>query len=262
MSATDLVFPSDSEYLELHEVAWEAYLFSWRANNAFFEVLQRQYAMAVDRLGNPSRQRRHVANPEERLAQHLVTFYWQDILELEVQGSLLDRFFAKASDRIRGKAFEYVGRSLDNTKVEIEPSIIERLVRPWTWRIAAGAESVSGEELASFGWWFVSDRFNRGWALDRLNEAVSLGARVEPEHVIVEKLRAFVDRWPLQTLRCLGGLVDADREGWRISAWRDDARAILQTALRNSDLAVHDAAVALINRLAARGNLDFKDLLE
>lgn len=258
------IFPAAPERAELRDAAWETYVVFCAPYDNVFPVLEGQYAKAIERIGSLSQDRRHLADPEEQLAEHLMVFYWRGRLTLEEPGSSLGRFYEKAPDRLRAKAVRFVGRSLRETKGEVPPEIIERLTRLWGRRIAEAraTPTESVEEIANFGWWFVSGKLDETWTTQQLEEALGLAKKAEPDHLVAERLAELASRRPGQAVRCLEGLVEADREGWGILAWEGQARTILATAIRSNDTDARDAAVALIHRLGARGRLGFRDLLE
>jgi hypothetical protein len=190
-------------------------------------------------------------------------FYGRGKLALEPPTGLLDWFFGKAPGRVRRRAIEFIGRSLRDNKGDIPPAVIGRFTALWERRIqlarATPAEFV--EELANFGWWFVSGKLDEAWAIQQLGEVLRLAKKAEPDHLIAETLAGMAARRPLEALRCLEGLVEADREGWGILGWENQARIILAAAMGSGDVEAREAATALIHRLGARGRLGFRDLL-
>lgn len=258
------IFPEDDP--ERWDVAWETYVVFCAPYDNVFEVLEGEYAKAVERLGTDAPGgRRHLADPEERLAEHLMLMYGRGKLALEPPTDLLGRFFEKAPGRVRGRAIEFIGRSLHDNKGDIPPAIIQRFEALWERRMerarAAPADSV--EELANFGWWVVSGKFDEAWALRQLEEALRLSRKADSSMMmmIAEALAGIAARRPREAVRCLEGLVEADREGWGILGSEAQARTILAAAMVSGDAEARETATALIHRLGARGRLGFRDLL-
>lgn len=158
-----------------------------------------------------------------------------------------------------------MGRSLCNTKDEVEPEFIDRLKALWTHRLdaARAAPSLSDftEELANFGWWFASGKFDDDWALEQLRAGSDLVKKAEPDHLVAEKLAEIAPRKPLEVVQCLVSVVEGDREGCGIFGWIQEARTILETAIRSESLEAQETATNLVHRLGARGYLEFWDLL-
>jgi hypothetical protein len=168
------IFPPEQP--ELRDVAWETYTVFCPPYDNVFEVLESEYAAAVGRLGRPVGGDRRVADPEECLAEHLMLLYGRGKLGADPLRGLVERFFEEAPGRIRGRAIQFIGRSLRENKTKIPVAVIRRFVARWEHRIAqarfSSAESI--EELSDFGWWFVSQKFDEAWAMERLEEALRL----------------------------------------------------------------------------------------
>lgn len=201
-----------------------------------------------------------------RLVQHLMVFYWNGKLSLEDETGLLARFYEKATDALRGEALEFLGRSLGRPDEPLPEEISVRLKKLWEKRLAtitaSGTPTNHTVELAAFGWWFVSQKFDDTWAMSQLLAALFLVLKTEPDYHVVQRLAALAGTFPLEAVQCLTLMVQGDKEVWDIESWRDDSRKILAIALAGGDSAARQAAIDLVNRLAARGMPDYKDLLQ
>ena len=188
-------------------------------------------------------------------------FYWRGKLSLE--GPLLMAFWEKAPDGLRGHAIEFVGQALKQTEGDISAEILDRLKQLWELRlvIAKKAQQPSDfeKEMAAFGWWFVSDKFDVGWAIAQLSESLQLVHQTDPEHVVLEHLARTVETHPVESAQCLRIIAEGDRKGWALYAGRDHVRRILEVALRNPT--AREEAERIIHYLGSRGFLEFRDLL-
>jgi len=79
--------------------------------------------------------------------------------------------------------------------------------------------------------------------------------------MIAETLAEVAVRRPREAVECLAALVEADREGWGILGWDEQARAILAAAMGSGDVAAREVGTALIHRLGTLGRLGFRELL-
>jgi hypothetical protein len=257
------IFPPERP--DLRAVAWETYMVFCPPYDNVLEVLESEYAAAVERLGAERHDRRHLADPEERLAEHLMLFYGRGKLGADPSAGLIGRFFEGAPRRVRGRAIQFIGESLRDEKRAIPAVVTERFVALWEGRIARARSTPEDfvDELANFGWWFVSRKFDESWSLERLEEALRLAKKIESYHmnVVSEALADVAARRPLQAVRCLEGLIDGDVEGWGLLSSQDPVRAILAAAMASGDVDAREAATALIHRLGARGHLGFRELL-
>jgi hypothetical protein len=231
--------------------------------NDVFDLLREEYLYQIGQIGRHSYTGSHLGNPDDRLAAHLVTMYWRGRLPLD--DVLLESFFAKAPDRVRAHAIEFVGRSLRNDTGDVAEEILVRLRAFWASRLAAARAPVAGgpfvEELSRFGWWFASGKFADGWAIDQLIEALKIAQKAEPDHLMVERLTELSSSMPRKVVECLAMLVAGDKEGWNILGWRQSAHKILECAIHSGDHNAAAAAAALIHKLGARGYFEFRSLL-
>lgn len=266
------IFPHDESLRDLLNAAWETYIIFCEPYSNVFDVLYDEYKHAIGRLGTGGAQRRHLANPEERLAEHLMLLYWRGKLVLDEPDGLLTQFYAKALDALCGHALSTGGRHLYKTKGAIPSESLARLIALWKQRLnvaqADASPSSHAAELAAFGWWFASAKFDDTWALDQLTQVLNLRpSEIVPrmrgvDHLVAERLAKLVENNPRQVVRCLRLMVEGDVEGWRIRSWREHVRTILDTARQNPDMETRQAAEDLVHRLGARGHFDFRDLLQ
>lgn len=256
------IFPQDRESEAFFEAAWNTYIAFCRPYDNVFEILQPQYDYAVDRSGIRRDDTRWLENPDENLAEHLMVFYGRGKLSLD--DSLFARFWQKAPDAVRAHALTFVGRSLKQTQGNIPAEVLERLKQLWEWRFTAAKEAPQPsdfeKEIAAFGWWFVSEKFDVAWSLAQLYAALQLVRKTEPAHMVLEHLSKTANTEPLLSVNCLRLIGEGDREGWGLYASRNHVRITLQQGLQ--DARSKQEAEKVIHYLGSRGFLDFKDLLK
>jgi hypothetical protein len=257
------IFPvSESEHA-FRDAAWETYISFCAPYNYVFEILGEEYNFAVEHLGEHKDEKRGLAEPDKRLAAHLMTFYWRGKIDLDNPNGHLNKFWLKGSDKLKGYALSFVGQALRQTRDTIPSEIVSRLKRLWENRLAAAkcapAPDSHNDELAAFGWWFVSEKFDDQWAIAHLMEALKIAGKTDPDHLVVERLAALAHGRSLETVQCLEAIVKGDRAGWAIYSWREEARTILAVALQDSK--TRAAAENIIDYLGSRGYFEFRDLL-
>ena len=259
------IFPQDETSSDLRIAAWESYITFCPLYNNVFEVMHEEYSYAVERIDATESEKRTLRDPDHYLAQHLMTLYWRGKLSIEQPNSLLARFFELAPDELRCDSLEFIGRSLRNTNEEIEPQILNQLQLLWEQRLDTARTATSpishASELAAFGWWFVSGKFDDSWAIAQLKEVLELVGKVELERLVVKRLATLADAIPATAVEFLRLLLEGDNGTWRIYGWRNEARTILTTALQGSNDQTRQIAIALINRLGEQGYLEFRELL-
>jgi len=259
------IFPAGESDSALHDAAWNAYIVFCDPYDSALEVLRRQYSNAVERVGMTETRGGWLPDPAERLAEHLMTFYWRGKLNMGDPDQILTRFWARASDHLRAHAVEFVGRSLQNTEGSVPSEILARLQALWRGRVeVARGAAATGDykgEMAAFGWWFTSGKFEDVWAIRQLSESLEIAGATEPITEVTKQLAALAEAMPGQAVQCLKALVRSDREGWGVYYWREDARRILAAGLASPDQSIARAAEDLVNELGDRGHLEFGELL-
>lgn len=257
------IFPRDPSLRHLLDAAWETYLTFCKPYNNVFEILQEEYRLAIDRIGQPSKNR-PIADPEERLAEHLAIQYLRGQIRLDDPDNLLSYFYQKTTDKLRAHIIEFIGRDLYHQKETFEPEILERSKILWVKRFntfKTSALSSNKAEFIPFGWWFASGKFDDTWAMRQLIEVLEITGWAELDHLVIEHLASLAGNMPRQVLECLQMMIDGDKEGWHVIGWRTNVRAILSTIIQGSDLEAQQAAIDLVHRLGARRHLEFRDLL-
>jgi hypothetical protein len=259
------IFPQDEMLYDLRRAAWETYITSCPVYDNVFNVLHEEYNYAIEQINAASTEKQQLAKPDERLAQHLMTLYWRGKLNLDNLEGLLTRFYAKAPDALRGYALEFVGRSLRNTKEAIEPQILNQLQLLWEHRLEAARTAAPAAshttELAAFGWWFASGKFDDSWAIEQLKKALELVGQVEPDDLVVDRLAVLAEVMPDSAVECLKLVIEKGKRLGRIYFWRNQVKTILAKAIQGSNHQTRQSATALINRLGELGNRDFRELL-
>jgi hypothetical protein len=259
------IFPHDEALSDLRSAAWESYIRYCSVYDNVFDLLQEEYNYAVERSNTACSKKQQLTELEEGLAEHLMTFYWRGKLRLDEPRGLLTLFYTEVPDVFRGYALEFVGRSLRNTEDAIEPQILNRLQLLWERRLEAARAATLPtsyiNELAAFGWWFASAKFDDSWAIAQLKEVLQLIGQVEPDFLIFERLAALADKMPESTVECLKLIIEKDKNGLGIYGSDDEVKTILATAIQGSSDTARQTAIELINRLGQCGNWEFRELL-
>ncbi|MHB1296003.1 MAG: hypothetical protein ACYC4R_13520 [Anaerolineae bacterium] len=257
------IFPTESALLPLRDAAWSAYVVYWSAHPDAVGLLQGEYLAAIDRIGYVAADRRCFADPDEHLAQHIMSLYCQGILSLDAQSGLLGRFYAKAPDSLCAHASNAIGRGMHGDTDPLPPEVADRLVALWHHRLCIALSdnpASHAAELSEFGWWFSSAKFDTAWSVAQLKQVLQVTTNIQLDNLVVAQLAVHCAEFPLDCVECLSLLTEGE-PSWRFYGWEDYPRKILATALGSSSVEARQAATELINRLGARGNLQFRDLL-
>ncbi len=258
----DLVFPKDPALQKYFDAAWEAYITFVPAYDNLFKIVKDQYQRAIVELGKHTDGKHHPDTPEQSLAHHLTAYYWRGHIELET--GLFADFYKDAPTELKADVIGYIGRVCKDDK-EVPDKVKQRFVALLESRIAElkkeGTTPTGIQELQSLSWWIASEKFDNPWMLQKLLEALQLGCDIEGDHLIIERFASMADQFPLLVIRCTRLMVENDKKGWGVVHWRDELRATIDNVLKSSDEEAKKEAEEFVHRLAARGHLEFKDLL-
>lgn len=262
-TAVDRIFPLDEKNAVYLRSAWDAYLMFNPAYGTLLQLLRAQYARAVSHVDEWDDEKRLPYSPAEHLAEHLLTYYWHG--EIAIDDELLIDFFRLAADAVRGHAIEFVGHFLEEASEELEPTILTRLREFWEWRIQTARDSGNWaehqSELAQFGRWFSSRKFDGAWSLDQLEAILDATQQVEPDFEVIRTLALIAVRFPLQCVRCAARIAQGSRHGWSIDSNREQFEVIIKTALSSDDVEAKAVAERLIQYLVGRGHFQYRSML-
>ena len=257
------IFPQEPEFEQFQRVAWESYIGWAEPYTIVLPILHEEYARAVDRIGSfLPRQGSTRPNPDERLANHLMVLYAHGALELKPD-ELVKKFFEKASASLRAHAIWSIGSGLTGTKEEIPVEVLNRIKVLWQWRLEEGKidPQANLNELQQFGWIYISRKLDDRWCLETLQETLTVSKGIDPDSPVVEILPQVASLNERAAVDCLRLILESTTEDWKISYWESHIRAILSGALQGDNAELANVAEDLVNRLAARGNRQFEDLL-
>ena len=242
--------------------AWNAFLVWVQPHMEFHRLFQSQFAYAVQQAATVQLAEKSRGEPMNHLCEHLMILCGHGQLGLDDEGGVLREFLANSNPDIRRYAIGFVGQSLEGVE-EVPANVVERFIALWAayWSGKGKKDAEESPDSWLFGTWFSSGKFPGQWALEQLEAFVEVAPTPEPDHAVVKQLAKMAQSNPVQSVRILDRMVQGDREGWHIHGWMDDARQILDTAMKADDEA-RTIAVKLINYLGRRGHTEFGNLLK
>lgn len=251
------IFPSDDALKEFRDAAWYTYLAFCKPYDIVFEILQGIYMGSVVNMNETSATKYYHENVNLRLAEHLVEFYWRG--KFKIKDSMLKLFFALKGDELQSHVIAYVGQSLHDAPVAVSEKIIKRLKTLWNFVNNQGGypENV----LAQFGWWFASGKFADVWSLKQLEKVLVKTGKLEPMHIVLERLAELATMNPRQVIKCLALIEKKNKENLDFRSCRDEARKVLETVLQGKDAVAKKNAIDIVHRFGARGWWEFRELI-
>lgn len=264
LSAQDAIFPLDENKQDYFNAAWETYITFVHPFNDVYALIEKQYRRAVRELGRHTDQKHHLENPDERLAQHLMAFYWSGVLDFSKTDSLLIELYQHAPIGIRQEIIQFLGINLKDAP-DVTDEARKRLIYLLESRLAiakkSGDPKNDSQEFQGFGWWLYSGKLPDNWCLKHLIDILKLGCDLEGDHFVMEKFIELVETYPLEVIQCSKMMVENDRKGWGVAYWRDELRTVIEKALKSANQEAIKNATEFVNVLVARGSIDFAKLL-
>jgi len=162
-----------------------------------------------------------------------MAFYWREKIEFGDPDGLLERFFGRAPDELMADAIGFLGRNVEHYKGPVPQRTLERLMALWQNRInairASGEPGNRRQELAAFGWWFLSSQWDEQWAFGQLLDVSSWNKEIEAHTHVVHRLAEISSGQPSKATLALRFMIEGDEHSGNIGLWSDDARVILET---------------------------------
>jgi hypothetical protein len=226
-------------------------------------LLGAEYRRAIDELPTQEdRRSRAGKDPGLAIAEHLATYAWWGMLDLEPDG-LLHRFATKPSADELARFIDFIGRSLDRN--EVAPEVRDRLMRIWEQVGAWMRERPEAERLqilAPFGWWYGYGRLDPSWADEQLLHLLQIGIHVDPDFRVGEQLASRATEDLRAALGIVRAYLSGQVTGWALYSMRDSFRLTLTLALESTDTALGQEARVRLDEIGSRGMLEFRDLLQ
>jgi hypothetical protein len=255
-----LFFPTDPALAASRDATWTSYVEHSEPYPQMLDLVRDEYERSLRALAEPGGERADRDRFVECIVRHVVGLYWLGSIPL--QGGLLDDFYTHADVATRAALLKHVGFAFYHAE-SVDPAIAARVQALWAYRVAEAKTSRTGPvELAQFGWWFASGKFEDQWCLDQLRSMLEMNVYPEMEFAVAETLGRLAESRPLPALDCLARMLTSEGERqWRVMRCRNGITKVLTTTLSNPDPKVAQAARELCNRLVAWGNREFLELL-
>lgn len=256
----DEIFP-DKSSPDQFKAAFVA-LISNQVYSDVFNLLKDKYSAAIALLDSEKDTKYRSVDINERLPHHLIIIY----INYPEHDDLIDNFFLNAPVTARAQAIGFVGRNalsdiqaFEKDKYKLAKN---RLITLWQRRIKAQKDALTtSEELKEFGWWFENSPFDKKVTISLMLETLdATKGEIDGAYQIVETLEGYVPDFPLESIKILKLLVNAEKD-YEISYKMDSYKAIIRKAKESGDSIAADVADEVINDLGAKGFIDLRNLL-
>jgi len=257
----NIIFPSSQELDLYWSAAWNGYLIGSNINKALFKHLVPQYQRGIKNLNQPKE--KSFTDPAERLAQHVMMAYLNELTEFGHENHILDLFYENASDGLRAQAVFWLSKVLENEKQKDESTIWPKCFELWKNRLDYAEKhepAQNGQEISDYMRWLDFCPLT----LDQLYPMLVRSIKYFQDQFDVMKLTGFVARFcdqsPLEAISLLSECITTAKETW----WNpeeDVERSILNAAMKSNNAGAKAIAIDLINFHGEQGDYRWRDLL-
>lgn len=252
------IFPADETQRELRMAAWRTYLRAWDVYKNILSAVRDEYARAIDRIGEGGDESRLA---DRRLAEHMIRSYGFGYIDLD--DDLLAHFYERAPDTLRAHVLWHVGYAFHEMKEAVPSAVLQRYENLWAQRLEAAKANPNSHshEMSAFGNWFYSEKFDDGWSMRQLEEALAISKWAEPALFVIQRLAVLAPAYPKHAIKSLSYMIESSkRQEGALNSWGLPVRTIIATA-RKSDSESQQLAMTLIHRLGALGHTEYRDML-
>jgi hypothetical protein len=254
---TTTIFPRDDS--ASREAAWGAYVIYTPPYENVLAALRPVYERSAELAGQPGHGFRWDTAPQERLGEHIATFYWRGVISLD--DPLLLTYWRNASTEARQHVIDFLGRSMRDF-AELESAVETRLMEFWDFAHREATQAETLDELAPFAWWFGSAALPVGWRVDQLLTLLRSRVKPEPSFVVAEELPAVAEQEPRDAVIALRRLLELEESVWSFDSWREQIEQVLRLALGQPDPDIRQAAEDTAHWLGSLGHREYRTLLE
>jgi hypothetical protein len=221
--------------------AWRAYLRYAARRAEAYRVLRWRYREALPGLGG---------DPDgDRIAADVARLFWHGWIDLGDRDADLELFFEHAPPSVGGELLEVLGRALSE-KISPSAETLERLKRLWSRRARFGRS----EELAAFGWWFSSARFDAAWSLGELETVLHANVIPAVPDRVARRLAALAHEHAAHVIACAALFWQNSEQSWASRYLLARAPSMLESAIASGDDRARRAAGELANRFLKAGH--------
>src|SRR3989344_1780420 len=257
------IFPTGKVNQPYFNSAWETYIVFVRPFKDLLRIFKAQYERAIEEIGKHDDHQHHLESPDQMLVHHLIIFYWNKQIELK-STSFLGDFYNTVPIELKAEAVDFIGRAM-NDNAKMPESYIKRSKALIEDRLTKLQKSKKPQEdvkeFKDFSWWVASEKFDDGWTLMVLEQILKKGCELDGDHLVIEKFEKIAEKFPLEVINCANLIFRNDKKCWGMPTWGDRLKAIIQTVLKIKNRKTKEAAKEFVNRLVAKGHMEFKDLI-
>jgi len=245
-----------------YQSAWTSYLYYNKVYGDCFEILGSQYLEAsVNTVLSVIDEKKYLQR-DQRLVEHYIIAYCNGYLSLDDLNFY--KFWAVISPKLKQFMVAYIGRTIQGQM--IDALLVGRLKSLWIFILSELEKDEKRDSdiiVGGFGWWFVSGKFEKEWAIKVLERSSNINPKIEALHKVFDSLAIYASEFPKETLRILKNILLGDEGSWKVATYKTDAiKQILSCVLESSTPSLTKEVKELINRLKSYGIDNYDSLLK
>lgn len=254
----DGIFPRSPESRWRWEAAWCTYVGFTGAYNEVLEILDNQYAKAVDEVSTKHAFKKSRLDPDQGLAQHLAIYYWRQLIGL--QHPLLIDFLTFAGERPVKSFISYIGRGMNNAE-GIPSKVTDRLRGLSEWIVSSWKprRKNTKKALAALGWWFPHSFLgDADWRLRILLGAVRKAGDLDNIDLVLEELDQLASEKPTLVIDCLKALVNGGHKDPSSYFLASHSFGILEKAAISGNVSTRTNISDIADYFGSKGHFEYR----
>lgn len=259
------IFPSEPEASEYWEAAWDSYVsYTGSLYTDLYRLLRPQYLRAIISMEQGALAKPGPERPNEKVAEHVILAYINNLEKLEDPEGLLIHFYHYAPDHVRKHAVWFLWSVQQKQKPDKGADLWLKMRRLWEARVAAALENDTSyemrEELSSYALW-LEDAPENVSELYALLEPIVPYLEVGIEGLYVLKyLAKQAEAFPIEATRLLQRMAREALDSIYLSK-EDLVRQILEAANMSGETRAKENIRDIVNLFGERGDYRYRDLL-
>ncbi len=246
---------------ELHgDGAWDAFVTLTSPYDNLLEPLKVEYKFRLANAKFPEKDKKQpLREPNERLVEHVVAYYWRSKLSLE--DDLIRELVITADIRLLSHAISFMGRVIYGEK-DTPTDILKRFTEFWGYVFTSVSTDPSRvEALRDFTWWFASNKFEPKWLLDNLEAVIDASAGIDSEDFAIDNLVLLSKDTPERVIIILEKILNTASKPWVAHSSEKEIIEILKNAQYSDSVIAKDTAKRLVDALTRKHMFKFLDVL-
>ena len=240
--------------------AWAAHITLNQVYDNLLPVLNSELHF---RLMNPEfpakEEKQSLREPNERLVEHIISYYWRSKLNLHDQ--IIIDLVENADVRLLSHAISFIGRVIYGEK-DTPSEILKRFSEFWEYVVSKVKNNQSrAAALEGYTWWFASNKFDSTWLLDNLELTIDTAKQIDSEDFVLDNLMPLSKDFPEKSVVLLEKILAVASKPWIAHSSEKEIIEILKNAQASQSTTAKEAVKRIVNSLAKKELFKFLDIL-